>query len=223
MKLHQSSPEPSVNFSDASCVKYLSKSSFISPLLSGIDLAVSNSALYQKINVSDFVPVDKRQKYNFIPEIEKGLSSPVFFFTYSHGSNVEDACSSENLRLVEQIKKETVPIFHTRMMKQEFYNIYGRISPQSQPYILRSIYHALTNDQSTARTTAEKEIDQRVADALRMEDPDIIVDLRELNTNGKDCFTIFWEKRAEFLSALLFMSEGMARQHSWLKQFRFVI
>ena len=85
-------------------------------------------------------------------------------------------------------------------MKQEFYNLYGRITPKSKSYILRSIYHTLTGDQSASRTTSEQEIDQRISEALAMEDPDVIIDLRELNSNGKDRFSVFWEKCSQYLS-----------------------
>ena len=42
------------------------------------------------------------------------------------------------------------------------------------------IYKVLINDQSASRTIDEKEIDMRIKEALKSEDPDIIVDLREL-------------------------------------------
>ena len=108
-----------------------------------------------------------------------------------------EACSSENIRLVENIKKE-IPIFHTRLMKQEFYNLYGLISPKTKPFLLRN---SLTGDSSAARTTSEAEIDKRAAEALSMEDVDIVIDLRELNTNGKDKFEVFWEQCACYLSS----------------------
>ena len=110
-----------------------------------------------------------------------------------------EACSSENLRLIEEIKSQ-IPVFHTRAMKQEFYDLYGRISPQSKPFILRSIYRSLTGDQSASRTTSEEEIDSRVAEALSMEDIVIIIDLRELNSNKSNRFCVFWEKCSQFLS-----------------------
>ena len=40
-----------------------------------------------------------------------------------------------------------------------------------------------------------------------MEDPDVIIDLRELNSNGKDCFSVFWEKCSQCVH--LYMTEGM--------------
>ena len=129
------------------------------------------------------------------------------FFTYTHGSNVGnyhfiwkapdhvsvEACTTENMRVVDTIRKE-IPTFHTRAMRQQFFHLVGRISPKSKPHLLRAMYQSLTGDQSAARTTPENEIDERVSEFLSMEDPDVIVDLRELNANGRDCFKVFWEK-----------------------------
>ena len=163
MTVHHSSSEHAVNFCDASNVRYVAaRSDAVSPLSSNLNTAVSNSPMYKKIHVNDYPPKDRRQRYLYVQELERGLSSSIFFFTYSHGSSVgnnlfiwrapdhvsAEACSVENLRLIEEIKSQ-IPTFHTRAMKQEFYDLYGRISPQSKPYILRSIYRSLTGDQST--------------------------------------------------------------------------
>ena len=199
-------------------------------MLSQVDSALLTSVPFQKINVSEYAPTDKRQKYLFIRELEKGLSCPIFLFTYSHGSNVgnyyylwkapsaqtADLCSSENLRVVDQIRSE-IPVFHTRMMRREFYQMYGRISPHSKPYILRSIYQSLTHDSTVARTTAEEEVDQRVAEALMMEDADIMIDLRELNCNGgKDCYAIFWKECSQFLSSCTAVHERRHDQVTYM-------
>ena len=101
--------------------------------------------------------------------------------------------------LIESIKVE-IPIYHTRAMKQEFYYLIGRVSPESKPYILRSIYHSLSGDSSTSRTSAEEEIDIRLLEILKAEVPDIVVHLLELNTNKSDRFDIFWLKCSEYLS-----------------------
>ena len=103
-----------------------------------------------------------------------------------------------------------------RLMRREFYLLYGRISPESRPYILRSIYQALTNDQSAARTTAEEEINERVSEVLMMEDPDIIIDLRELNSNGKDRYGVFWENCAQFLSSCTTVHERRHGQTTFM-------
>ena len=100
------------------------------------------------------------------------------------------------MRIIESIKQQ-IPIFHTRAMKQQFFNLVGRISPKSKPFLLRSMYQSLTNDKSAARTTAEHEVDGRLIVSLSMEYPDVIVDLRELNKNG---YQVFWERYSQFLS-----------------------
>lgn len=236
MKRHHSSSEPAVNYSDAVNVKYLPKFAHsVSPLLASLDLSLSSASMYHKLFVNDFTPTDRTQRYLFIRELEKGLSSPLFFFTYTHGSSVGnyyfiwkapeetavcmEACSSENLRLVEEIRSQ-IPIYHTRSMRKEFCNMCGRISPKSNPYILQSIYRSLTGDSSAARTTSEEEIDSRVTEALAMEDPDIVIDLRELNSNGSDRFSVFWEKCAQYLSSCTSVHE---RRHGTVTRSRKVM
>lgn len=161
----------------------------------------------------------------------------MFFLTYTHGSYVgnchfiwkppegahENSCCTENLKLVEDIRQR-IPVYHTRAMKREFYSYCGRITPKSKPYVLRAIYNALSGDESASRTTAESEMDSRISKVLEMEDSDIIVDLRECDTNGQDCFSLFWEKCNQFLSGCTtYKSEDMAQYHSWQRLFQFAI
>jgi hypothetical protein len=212
MKIHHASSEP-VSFSDSSCLKFINATSKVLPLLSALNEAVTSSPYYHKLFVKEYSPDDKRRRYLFIQELEKGLTSSIFLFTYTHHSNVgnyhfvwkaptplnERASTCENLRIIEEIKKE-IPVYHTRAMKKEFFNLYGRFSPESKPYMLRTMYRALTNDSSASRTTAENEIDERIKEALLVEDFDIIVDLRQLNATGVDNFGVFWSKCNEFLN-----------------------
>ena len=57
-----------------------------------------------------------------------------------------------------------------------------------------------TGDQISSLTIAESEIDDRLHEALEMKDPDIIVDLCELNKGQSSKFTSFWEKMKVFLN-----------------------
>ena len=132
MKIYHASPEPPVSFSDSSCLKHINNISTVLPLLTELDIAVSSAPCYHKICVSDYSPQDKRRRYFFIQELQKGLTSPIFLFTYTHHSNVgnyhfvwkapsplhEGASTCENLCLIEEIKKE-IPVYHTRAMKRE--------------------------------------------------------------------------------------------------------
>ena len=135
-----------------------------------------------------------------------------FFLTYTHRSNIgsyhfiwkapedarEEPSCSENLKIVEKIREE-IPVYHTRAMKRKFFTLCGRITPKSKPHVLRAIYSALSGVCSASRTTAESEVDARVSEVMAMEDSDIVIDLRECNKNGQDCFGIFWDKCNEFL------------------------
>ena len=212
MKQYHSSPEPPVSFSDSSSLQFINSSSNVSPLLSALDNAVASKPDYHKLCVRDFSPQEKRRRYLFICELQKGLSNPIFLFTYTHPSNVgnyhfvwkapsilPENSSTQNLKIVQEIKKE-IPVYHTRTMRKEFFSLYGGLSPESKPYLLHSIYCALTDDSSASRTTPEKKIDAHVQEALAAEDVDIVVDSRQLNSNGQDNFSLFWAKCNEYLT-----------------------
>ena len=102
------------------------------------------------------------------------------------------AALSENERVIQSIKGQ-LPHYHTRSMRQDFINMYGRLTPSTPPYVLRDIYKALTKDQCASCTTNQKEIDMRIKEALESEDADIIVDLREFNGRSTDRYKVFWE------------------------------
>ena len=220
MKLHHASPEPSANFTENSCLKYIAPTTHIPFILVKLNTAVHNAEFYCKLFVNEYLPMDSRRRYLYTRELEKGLLLPVFMFTYTHGSNVgnfyfiwksppflhKEASTIENVKIVEEIKK-VIPVYHTRAMKRDFCEMYGRVSPMSKPYVLRSIYNFLTNDHSTSRTTAESEVDARMQEALLSEDPDIIIDLRERNSNDQDKFSVFWDKCNEFLLACTSVQE----------------
>ena len=210
MKLHHASTTPA-SFSDSTILKYINSNPVISPLLREVNNVIASSCCYQKICINDYCPIEKRRKYIFIRELEKGLSVPFFFFIHTHSCNYyfawkapehlhEEASTIENVRIIEEIKQQ-IPTYHTRAMKREFFAMYGRISCSSKPYILRSIYRTLTGDESASRTTDEHILDQCIQEALQTEDPDIVLDLRKLNSNSSDNFTTFWSKCREFLSS----------------------
>ena len=52
--------------------------------------------------------------------------------------------------------------------------------------LLLGIACILLGDCSASSNTHEEEIDRRLQEAILMEGPDILVDLREVNLNGND-------------------------------------
>ena len=63
-------------------------------------------------------------------------------------------------------------------------------------------------DASAGRTTEECEIDAQVEEALQMEDPDILLDLRHLNQNKQDKkYAVFWEQCQVYLNECIAVHE----------------
>ena len=68
----------------------------------------------------------------------------------------------------------------------------------SLPLVTISIF-SVPGDASAARNMDESEIDKRVAEAIDMEDLDMLMDLRYQNANRSDKYSVFWAKYKQFL------------------------
>ena len=110
-----------------------------------------------------------------------------------------EAVLSTNQQVVAKLTTN-LPVYHTREMKREFVSHYGLLMAGVKPYVLRSLYHELTNDASGSRTSEEADIDERVKEALAAEDLDVIIDLREMNEGRVGKYDIFWEKCTEYIA-----------------------
>ena len=96
-----------------------------------------------------------------------------------------EAALKENVWLLEDIKSQ-VPVFHRRALKAEFVSKSGRLVCGAPLGTLREIYRNLTGDSSSSQTSDEKEVDARIRQALEMEDPDLLLDLRAHNSSHSD-------------------------------------
>ena len=76
---------------------------------------------------------------------------------------------------------------------------YGWVAPNLKPAILHSLYRELTGDSSAAINEHVAEIDERVRLLLEMEDPDVVLDLRSLQTGHKTQYDVFWDECQKFL------------------------
>ena len=104
-----------------------------------------------------------------------------------------EASLSETQKVISHIQAN-VPLYHHRALKKKLISKFGKISPKTSLATLREFYRVATGGQSASLTTAEEELDERLHEALEMEDPDLMVDLRELNKGCSDKFAVFWEK-----------------------------
>ena len=84
-------------------------------------------------------------------------------------------------------------------MRRSLMQRFGRVTANMKPAILRNLYCELTGDASAATNEHEAEIDERVQLLLDMEDRDIVLDLRALNTGQKSQYDVFWDECGKFL------------------------
>ena len=92
-----------------------------------------------------------------------------------------------------------IPVYHRRSFKRQLISKFGRISPKTNLTTFREFHRVATEDQAANLTTAEEEVDQRLREALEMEDPELVVDLREMNKRQSNKFSVFWEKMKLYL------------------------
>ena len=62
----------------------------------------------------------------------------------------------------------------------------------------------------------EAEIDKRVVEYLEMEDPDIVIDLREHNHSTSDKFKLFWEQCKAYCQEVTAVHERRHDQVTYL-------
>ncbi|XP_070571401.1 uncharacterized protein [Ptychodera flava] len=164
---------------------------------------------YQFVNVNELLPTDSRARYNFICLVKRaGLPFKATLYTYAAGGNVgnfhfmwkvdtndgEDTILTKATTLSTEIQ-ELVPHFHTRQMRREFCDKFGKVA-NVKPVYLREMYRRLTND----CTAVSSDMDQRLQHMLDFQDPDIVVDLRELNCGRPAKYDVFWDQTDTYLS-----------------------
>lgn len=165
------------------------------------------------VEVDRFAPDfrNRQERYRYMAELESGLPTKCVLLTYSVGGNITDYhflwktknTEEETLlhsnKLLAEIKKE-MPVFHPRALKRMFISRFGTFTNNTPKYVLRDIYKELTNDHSASHDLPTLELDLRLQEALDSQDPDLIVDLRSLNSDGSDRYAVFWEHMEKYIN-----------------------
>ncbi len=170
--------------------------------------ALLEADYFQVLCLNDFAPTIPWQKYNFMKNL--ALSCKAIKYTYSSGManlsfiwKVPSSCNeatllSRNIKIRESLSPD-LPKHHSRAMKREFIQSFGTVT-NCKPAFLRKAYQVLTGDSSSARTLAEKEVDERVAEILEMQDPELICDLRVNNEGRPEMYKAFLEECKKFIN-----------------------
>ena len=154
------------------------------------------------------MPADQYLKRKWLNNI--ALHYPVCMYYYAYGNNLGtiiylwripegEMDQSITSRIFAQLSLEQKK-YSTRLMRSEFMDKYNHLAKVPK-YILRSIYKTLMNDNSKE---TESDIDCCVARALvHLDDPDIILDMRQLNGNPQSTkFDPFWNELQLYLDEI---------------------
>ena len=162
------------------------------------------TSFYQPIFLNDLAPRERYDRRKWLSGIQ--LPFPIMLYRFAYGNHLGTLCyawkipddkSVDNAavsRVYSQLSKEQ-STYSTRVMRREFLDHYTTLANVS-PMVLRNIYKTLLHDSSSASNSFEKGVDERVAKAiLEMDDPDIILDLRQTNGHVESSrFDSFWKE-----------------------------
>ena len=122
-----------------------------------------------------------------------------------------DEIQSQNAVLAQTLNAD-MPKFHSRVMRQKFISLFGRMA-NVKPAYLREMYHELTGDSSAASSEIESHINERVRQALELEDPDVVVDLRQHNKGHSSKYMEFWEACENYIRGNIETAVDDRRHH----------
>lgn len=162
---------------------------------------IQDSRFFEPVFINEHAPPDARRRYNYI----KGLLVPFKCVRYTYTSSrnhlhfiwrippesTESETMNESLKVRDSLKK-SFPVYHSRAMKHEFVHLFGKLTHCKSAF-LREMYHRLTGDCSASSNLTEKEIDVRLSQLVKDEDPDLIWDLRVNNKGCPEKYTTFLE------------------------------
>ncbi|CAH3147064.1 unnamed protein product [Pocillopora meandrina] len=204
---------PRSPFTDATITTVLSKGS--GPVLERYnDLfhEIQTRPCYDPIFLNDLIGDDatKDARYHYVSTLLKNGLPGVSFdvLKYSPGGSwrtcvffwkvPNDGTDRQLSDRVAEVLKQDMPTFHTRAMKAEFRSRFGNVA-KITPAIRRANYRFLTDDSSANDNAISNALDIRMAVAINSEDPDLAVDLREMNEGRPEKYEVFWEALGSYL------------------------
>ena len=160
---------------------------------------------FEYVTITDMLPSDPLKKLRSVDTLTTcGLRFPCLLLIYSPGGNIgnlhflwkvptdSDVTSSfEQSQVVIENIRSQIPRYHTRAMRSAMFEKFGRISPATKPSALRYFYRELTGDQAAASSTDQAVVDERIKQIIDMEDPNVLQDLRALNSGQATKFNTY--------------------------------
>ena len=179
------------------------------PSCSQLEQLIKDEETYQPIFLGDaqfYKVMNSMQRQRFIDSLS--LPFPVDMLKYSPGGNLgntvfvwkvppsrtESEMMTDAVRMTMRLKP-MLREYHTRQQRIDFTVAYGNIV-KITPAIRRSLYSDLTGD---ATASPNPEMDAHLRLALLGESPEIVYDLRRLNSGRIPSFEDFFVKLGEVI------------------------
>ncbi|CAG2219397.1 PIP5K [Mytilus edulis] len=187
----------------------LSKSKEVKPQYSAMKERLDQLNFYEPVFVNEFSPRDKIDRRYWLEHLS--LPFPVKIYTHHHGNYFgnfvfiwkidEDLKHGDGDLEAIDVVREGLPMFSTRAMRREFINRYTSAGSQYKPAILRDVFRFLTQDSSSAETSQQSEVDERVCEfLLTADETNLFYDLRKLNGRPRDeNLNPFWDELQRYL------------------------
>ncbi|XP_062575399.1 uncharacterized protein LOC134237312 [Saccostrea cucullata] len=187
---------------------YVPQTQRVGPKYTILDTCLAKMNHYEYVFFDEVIHVEEPfrtnfDRFDFLQKI--ALSVPISVLKYNPGGSVGASVFiwrvptdrsvqeiiNEGSRTIENLKPRLLE-YHTRRMKSDFTRKYGGLHAcQTPKHILRSIYKELTHDASVDQNPS---IEYRIQEAISSEDPDLVIDLRHLNTGRPgDTFQVFFD------------------------------
>lgn len=112
--------------------------------------------------------------------------------------------------MIESIK-EMLSVYKTRAMHSAAFDKFRRLSSNTT---FRYIYKDLTGDHSAPANLDQAEIENRVRLLVDMEDADVIVDLRHVNSSRKSTYDAFGEESSRIALGKWLMIASISKSHT---------
>ena len=174
-----------------------------------VNQVILQSLPYVPVFMNEYAPNDSRRRYEFLKGLYFECKVVRFSYTTSrehlhflwkiNRDDSETVVQQKNDDISDMLKQQ-FPKYFSRAMKQHFIETIGKIT-SDKPMVLREIFRRLTGDSSADRNQYEKEISDRIREALDGEDDTLIWDLRINNSGRPEQYIPFLEECQKYIES----------------------
>ncbi|KAK6186795.1 hypothetical protein SNE40_006067 [Patella caerulea] len=168
---------------------------------------------YEPVCIDEFAPYDIKLKSKYISDLSLPITFEILsctqgnqkiWFIWKVPNTAANRDTSRSVALCKTIEEKHLKMYHSRAMKRKFTNHYGRIFENPKKCnigtVMKEVYEDLTGDCSVNQTKITSEVKNRLKLYLDCENPDMAVDLRELNSGQIRKYDPFFEALDSYIN-----------------------